>query len=984
MKVARLGVLASAAVLVVLARAGSVSAQSAEIRGRVVDEQQRAVPGATITLTSPRTGLTRTDLSDGDGLYRFAGLPPGMFDIRASLAGFTIVDRSGTTLQVGAVVHLDFVLRVAPIAESVSIVHPGPMIDSSSATVSGVVEPRRIEELPLNGRQFANLAATLPGVGIAFHRDPTKGTQYTPQVGGGAGRNVNYQVDGGDNNDDTVGGQLQMFPLDSIEEFRFSVATVGAESGRSSGGIMNVVTKSGTNRLSGSTFVFFRDDGLNSQTTTEQRLDVPKSDYRRWQYGGSAGGPIRRDRAHFFGAVERVQQDTFQAVDTKGLFPDLDGVFPVEYRETLATVKATLNLREGDYSWVRYGLNTTSQPAGVGALRPPQSWGDSDNRFHSINARYARLLSATAVNELTFQYATFLNHISANTDAARETFPNGVIVGQGPNLPQATEQRKFHVRDDVSVMIGGGLGHMGRAGFAVSHDPFLGSPPSVAVPGFFAYEHLDNDPRGPITRVNGNTQPEAIEFPAFDIPMSQLGVYVQDDWRVTDRLTLNAGLRYDLAIGYNIDQSANPNFVALQEAGRSGRLAGMIGLEDFGKDPETDCDNLQPRLGFALDVRGNGTDVLRGGWGIYADTSYTNSNILFAASDAQGPGTNEPLFSASDPSGLRNPDGSFFRVGDPVSNLAALNEGGTTGLIGEVISPRLRQPFTRQASFGWSHLLNRQTSFSVDVIHADGRDLNVRARLNSRPDGGPRRFSGLGLDPNSGAFRTVISPLRSVYDALLLSLRRRSATGLDFALNYTLSGARSELGQGVDETGLGPNTIQDAEDPFATVGYGPAASDARHLVSLSAIVPLGWQTQLAPIFYYRSALPVFIVEGLDRNNDGNNNDVSDRAFAFDGAGRAAREIGACATVNCGRGAASSQFNMRLSRQFVLYGSRLTLIGEVFNLFNASNPSGFRTPRLIVEKGVPLPNPDFLQPAAFSGDFQQPVQRAGQLAVRWTF
>ena len=980
----RSSVVVCAAILAMVTFTQTVSAQSAEIRGRVVDEQQRAVPGATITLTNPKTGLTRIDSSDSEGLYRFAGLPPAVYDLSASLLGFTTVEHSATTLQVGAIADLDFFLRVAPIAEHVSIVHPGPMIDSSSATVSGVVDPRRIEELPLNGRQFANLAATLPGVGIAFHRDPTKGTQYTPQVGGGAGRNVNYQVDGGDNNDDTVGGQLQMFPLDSIEEFRFSIATFGADSGRSSGGIMNVVTKSGTNRLSGSTFVFFRDDGLNARTTTEQRLDVPKSDYRRWQYGGSAGGPIRRDRAHFFGAVERVQQDTFQAVDTAGLFPALDGVFPVEYRETLATVKATVNFREGDYTWVRYGLNTTSQPAGVGPTLPPQSWGDSDNRFHSINARYARVLSATAVNELTFQYATFLNNISANTDAAREIFPNGVIVGQGPNLPQATEQRKFHVRDDVSLMVGGGLGHMVKAGFALSHDPFLGSPPYLAVPGFFSYTHRDNDPRGPITIVTGNIQAEPIDFPGFDIPLSQFGVYVQDDWRVTDRLTLNAGLRYDLAIGYNIDQSANPNFVALQSAGQSGRLDGMIGLEDFGKDPESDCDNVQPRLGFALDLGGNGTDVLRGGWGIYTDTSYTNSNILFAASDAQGPGTTELIFSASNPSGLRNPDGSFFRVGDPVSNLAALNEGGTTGLIGEVISPRLRQPYTRQASIGWSHLLNRQTSFSVDAIHADGRDLNVRARLNSRPGGGPRRFSDLGLDPNSPNFRTVISPLRSVYDALLLSLRRRSLTGLDFALNYTLSRAKSELGQGVDETGLGPNTIQDATDPFAAVGYGPASSDARHLVSFSAIVPLGWQMQLAPIFYYRSALPVFIIEGLDRNNDFTTNDIPDRAFAFDGVGQTAREIGACETVNCGRGAASSQFSLRVSRQFALHGSRVTLIGEVFNLFNASNPSGFNGRRLIGTVQASSPNPDFLQPTSFSGDFQQPVQRVAQVALRWSF
>jgi hypothetical protein len=268
----------------------------------------------------------------------------------------------------------------------------------------------------------------------------------------------------------------------------------------------------------------------------------------------------------------------------------------------------------------------------------------------------------------------------------------------------------------------------------------------------------------------------------------------------------------------------------------------------------------------------------------------------------------------------------------------------------------------------------------ADLVHSDGRNLNVRARLNTRPGGGPRRFSDLGIDPNSANFRTVISPLRSTYYALLLSLRRRSATGLDFAVSYTLAKAKSELGQGVDETGLGANTIQDATNPFAPVQYGPAATDARHLVSLSAIVPLGWDIQVAPLFHYRSALPVFIIEGTDRNNDFNSNDIPDRAFAFADVGQPPREIGPCNTINCGRGAGSSQFNLRISRQFELRRSRLTVIAEGFNLFDARNPSAFNTRRLV---GT-VQNPDFMQPASFSGDFQQPVQRVGQIALRWSF
>ena len=219
--------------------------------------------------------------------------------------------------------------------------------------------------MPLNGRQFANLAATVPGVGLSFHSDPTKSTQYAPLVNGGAGRNINYQIDGGDNNDDTVGGLLQPFPLEAIEQFNFQTQRFKAEYGRSNGGVLSVVTKSGTNLWSGSAFEFFRDKSMNAQTETEILADRPtprrppvtgKGDYRQNQFGGSFGGPIVKDQAHFFVAVERTNQDKTQAVNTQGLFPSKDGVFAVPYRETPFTGKVTANL--------------SAEPVPVGALRP--------------------------------------------------------------------------------------------------------------------------------------------------------------------------------------------------------------------------------------------------------------------------------------------------------------------------------------------------------------------------------------------------------------------------------------------------------------------------------------------------------------------------------------------------------------------------------------------------------------------------------------
>jgi hypothetical protein len=238
----------------VLMIARVVSAQSAAIEGRVVDEQSAAVPGVTVTLSRTDTGFARQTVSDGQGTYRIPGVPVGVYDVSAALTGFVTVAQRGTVVDVSSIVRVDFTLRIAPVAETVNVAADSPLLQRASAALGGVVDQRRIAELPLNGRQFANLAGTLPGVGVGFHRDPTKSSQYMPQVGGGNGRNVNYVVDGGDNNDDTVGGPLQQFPLDAIEEFRFSIATFSAELGRASGGVMSVVTKSGTNRLAGSAF----------------------------------------------------------------------------------------------------------------------------------------------------------------------------------------------------------------------------------------------------------------------------------------------------------------------------------------------------------------------------------------------------------------------------------------------------------------------------------------------------------------------------------------------------------------------------------------------------------------------------------------------------------------------------------------------------------------------------------------------------------
>jgi len=878
------------AVVVLCSAALAAPAASAQqttgiITGRLIDAQGSAVPGATVTGRHAETGFIRSDVSNREGVYRLAALPVGSYDLTTELQGFATVRHQSVVLSIGQTLDLQVRMTVAGVAETVTVSSGAPLIETRSSSIGGVVDVGRIENLPLNGRQFANLAATIPGVGLGYHSDPTRSSQFSPQIAGGNGRNVNYQIDGGDNNDDTVGGLLQLFPLEAIEEFNFLTQRYKAEYGRSNGGVMNIVTRSGTNDYRGSAFSFFRDKSLNARTYSEETSNAPKADYRRYQFGGSFGGPLVENRAFYFAAVERTQQDTNQAVNTLGLFPEADGVYPTPFRENLITAKQTTTINAAQHLSVRYGANTNSAPFGAAARSAPSFWSTSRNSFHSLNVNHNWVLRGSRLNEIVVQFANFKNAIPLSSPGPFEFFPNGVASGANPDTPQSTEQTKWQFRDDFSWSVtgAGGLGHDFKAGVNLVHEPHLFATFNSGVDDYL-YLHLTDDRNGPIQAVtrNGGTG-------EVNVPFSQYGVYVQDDWRVMSRLTLNLGLRYDLVTGVQIDQSRNPNFQALQAAGRAGRFT-TPGMEDWGKTPREDRNNVQPRAGFAFDVRGDGRDVVRGGWGIYQDFAYTNSNVLFAAIDASGQG-HGAVFSVSNPSGILNADRNPFRLGDPISSIAAQNEADPTRipLFGQVVSPRIEQPYTRQTTIGWAHQLSASTAVTADVVHIAGRDLNVRFRYNYLdPATGVRRLNGLDIRPNTQAVRLGISGAESLYKAVIVGVRRRTSRGIDFSASYTLGSATSNMGTASDE--LDANYVQDVADPFADVQRGPSGrSDARHRASASAIIRLPLGIQAAPFFIVRSALPVFTFEGIDRNRDGNNNDITARAYQYtgDSAARAA-------------------------------------------------------------------------------------------------
>jgi hypothetical protein len=957
------------------------------INGRILDDQGAAIPGVTVTGRNVETGFVRTGVTDGEGIYRLTAMPVGTYDISAELQGFSKYESKGIVLNVGQTLDIDVTLKIAGLAENVEVRGETPLIAKSSSSVGGVVDVERLESMPLNGRQFANAALSIPGVALGFHSDPTKSTQYSPQIAGGNGRNVNYQIDGGDNNDDTVGGLLQLFPLEAIQEFNFVTQRYKAEYGRSNGGVMSIVTKSGTNQPKGSWFTNFRDDSMNARTKSEKLNDLPTQPYRRYQFGGSFGGPIIRDKAHFFAAYERTQADPTQTVTTFGMFPEKEGVFPTPNRENLFTTKASSNITPTQYLSVRYGRNTNSQVYNAATRAAPENWGDSKNKFNSINLNHNWVLGGSKLNEFIFQYADFENHIDARTGDPQQTFPNGVSIGYNTNTPQTTIQKKWQFRDDFTWHItgGGGIGHDMKAGVNFIHEPKLYVTFSSGSTDY-AYTHLTNDLFGPISTI---TRSKA--GASANLPTKQYGMYIQDDWRVASKLTVNAGLRYDLVTGFLIDQSGIPNYTTLLAAARAGRFAGVPGWNEFEKEETEDYNNVQPRIGAVYDLRGDGRDIIRAGWGIYYDFGYTNATILFPGLSAQG--GSGIVFSVVNTAGIKNPDGSFFTYPQPITNIQSQNEVNPNGPFysSQVAPPQIRQPWTHQTSVGWSHELSRSTVIDVDYVHVVGKDLGVRWPLNTRINGGARRFADLGLNPAAPTLNMSVG--ESLYDGVNFGIRRRLDRGIQLNAWYTLSKAEGLGGLGVDE--LTNNLVQDATNPFADVQFGPSGrTDARHKFSVSATIQAPWGVSVSPVFRYRSALPVHIWYGYDLNADGTNNDKYTTAYRFkavDDAGNATfEEIGSCDTINCGRGSALTMMSLRVSKLVRLQNAmRLELFADVFNLFNAINPSfpigSGSSGRVFTGTAAnPVRSTIFMRPTAYAGDSGQSEQRIAQVGFRFVF
>ncbi len=890
----------------------SVSAQqtTGDITGRVVDSAGNVVPGATVTVVNKGTGQTRTATSNEDGDYTLTQLPPGNYDISVEAPTFSKALLKDYQLSVGAKQTLNLELKPGQITETVEITTDALLIETTKSELGGVVTPLEVQNLPLLNRTFAALSVIMPEARPVGNFDPTKTRVGNVAFNGGDGRQVDVNVDGGDNKDNVVGSLLQNFSYESIQEFQVLQHRWTAESGRAVGGVVNVITKSGTNDFRGSFFANFRDEALRKLDFFEKQSlaanpAFQKPSFSRQEIGGSIGGPIKRDKLWFFFALERFRERQNIGVSANAfrelqLIPGNAAVseIPSPYDDTLLTLKIDHRLTSNQSMFYRFAYQKNSSPndqVANPASTDLTGGNTTDNKLYSFVINHTFTLSSTKLNQFTFHFQDFNNSILGVTTNPRLTFPGGIEIGANVNVPQATAERKWQFRDDFSLLSGnhslkfgvnyiytqlGGFFFFGSSGYTINFFDL----PSVIRTNTATY------PQGFATP--GAVQ--NIQFAAgeagHDQNLHQLAFYVQDDWKITPRLTLNLGLRWDANIGNLPDQTNNRTFRILDQINHP--LANALTADPSRLSRSTPSwVEFQPRVGFAWDPTGAGRTVIRGGYGIFYDQLFQNLTLFGKAqSDAEIYQTVLNLTNTAVGVGQL----AAFRFG--VDALPAPPAGFSVselavGGFGRITDPDASEPYIQKFSIGFETKLGEDYTLSSDYVHTLGIHESRVQVINPRieqicnplyPGSTPasplcvrgvnsrvfdQAFVAAGLPANRLEQINMIGTTnRSLFDSWTTTFKVRKRNVL-FSAAYVLANSRSWGGQPVASyTGNGIATTP--ENQFRQGEFGPTRFDERHRLVLSGVFSLPWDFQLAPIVQLTSSRPYSPTTGVDIDGDG--------------------------------------------------------------------------------------------------------------------
>jgi hypothetical protein len=964
--------LTSAALIAGLLFVAAAEAQqgSSAIRGRVTDQADAVLPGVAITVTHAESGTIRETVSGADGTYLVPGLIPGPYKVTAALEGFSRLTREELVVRVGTTLEVDLTLRVGGLQESLTVRAEAPQIDLTAAQVGGNVSTSEIANLPSGNGNFTGLIAILPGV---VYNRASDGQSDSVTINGQPGTGVVYQLDGGSNNDDLRGGSAgaQTRPaLEAIQEFQVVTNQFDAEFGAALSGVVNAVTKQGTNSYHGSAIGFFTNRAMISQDIFAVQNNLPKPDTQNKRYGGTIGGPIVRDKMHYFFSYEKQDRDEGRSYSYTTR-PDLS--FTVAQITRMQNFMGRLDhqLNPSHSYSIRYLWDhqpTIDQPLGTPTKDTLSQ--DKDNDW-TLVGNYNWVIGATKLYNI--RAALVYEKPVRGQQLYQETgdwtlappslvFQSGITAQADINRADYRQMQSYGLDQTFSWFISGARG---------SHDLKFGTQ-YVYGRHFEENQRFMNGAfRFPTDRAfnasDPSTYPERLEIrvPGKGEWLSRthsVGLFVQNKWQMTTNLTLNLGLRYDIDVS-PLRWDWNPLF----------------------SDPNAypiDRNNVAPRVGFAYNV--DGQSVIRGGYGLFFGKSYVDrfniyqQNPVFASSflaqfplDRPDPG----------PSSGQKPTHPLL-VNGPVLNRDLVNQLVASGLVrntGEVWldNPDRHSDYTNQLSIGYERMLGAQLSVSTDYTHMSNLDLPVRYNLNPgiKPNTGRTtpitRTDLLGLAGKLGVspFSTNVYTRENIgetkYDGLSVQLEKRFSNYWGGRVGYT-------IGKGRGNTDGGPtalNNFQVLGERHLDLNEGPTSADRRHVLNLSGRIEVPWIPGLIASGVYRvtSGTPFTI---HNTNIDADKNGVLVDPLPADrycGTGRNAICVDNAGGRSGAYGPGYRNIDMRVGYRVrnVGQGRTLDLFLEAFNMLNDpnfSNPTGDRRSGSFLV-------PDSLQGGGFPKQFQ---------------
>jgi Carboxypeptidase regulatory-like domain/TonB dependent receptor len=860
---------------------------TATLQGTVTDATGAVIPGAEVNITNKETGAARTETSNSAGVYVFNLLPAGHYDVQVSKSGFASEVYSNVELFVSRATTIDARLSVSQQSQAVTVEASGAaLVDTQKSDVSLPITPTDVENAPLNGRDFVNLAILAPGARPVPSYDPTKARIGVFATNGSSGRNVNVTVNGIDDKDNTVGGPVMQLPLEAVEEFNISTQRFSAANGRSEGAAVNLITKSGTNIFHGS--LFFQDENDAFQTVnyfeeTAHGGNGQKAPFSRQQFGGSIGGPLKKDKAFVFFAIERERVNS--SINTLGAsYTDAQALAGISLPYGLS-VDPVRTIGQPYYDWryngrLDYRINdkhtasfsySNQNNRGLNDQATSTSDGSqinyTTNQLIIANATLNSILTPAVVNSFTAGYQYWNNLIDTNQFLPNLTFPN-LSTGTNANVPQQSYQRKWQFKDDMAISKGR---HSLKFGVDFLWEPIVG--------GFFVTDATPvltffDDPTTILTNKTeypqGLATPGAIQTVVYATTGSayfaehnkMLGLYFQDDWKVSRRVTLNLGLRWDK--DYNLNGgSQEANARAFQE------LA-AIHSPWASHVPTNENRDFSPRIGLAWDLTGSGKHLVHAGYGLYYGQIFQNITLfmeqqanasLFSTvtySNSVAPGTTSGTSSVL-PSGqlLQN-----FRFGiDPLPPQLPGGAQLPNGATGRLVDPTYRNPYSEQFNGGYAWQVTSDSVIEAEYIHELGLRESKSIVVNPQINGVRNTaagFQALGL-PVLGEIQDYDSIGRSRYDAMNLSYRKRMSKNISINASYVLSRGLAYNGNAA-AFGNGPT---DETNWFAPHDFGPTPSDETHRIFISGVFNLPLKITFSPIMQWATGRPYSTLEGVN-------------------------------------------------------------------------------------------------------------------------